>query len=151
MCKRKSIFGDNQGSSMILVIVCIGFISILCTLLMEMTLSSLRMKKTETRAKANFYTAEGAMDEIKAGLEEVVAVQLEEAYNQVIKQYNKCPEAEKKQIFAGTFIDGMTNALAENTEGIPDLNRYSIGLIIIKIICMVYLMVLPMGHFGLKK
>lgn len=126
---KKNIIDDNRGSSMVLVIVCIGFISILGTILMGMSLNGLQMKDIERKSKVNFYTAETALDEIKAGLQEVVAAQLEEAYNQVIKQYLKKSQTEKRQIFTRAFIEGMTETLAEVTAGVPNLERYSISKI----------------------
>lgn len=122
MGKKTKLFSDNRGGSLILVIVCISFISILCSILLSVTVNNNQMKSVDRKAKANFYDAEIAFDEVKKGLEEVVANQLEEAYNQAMKNYIDKSEDDKKLIFSNAFLLGMIEELG-NTE---DLTKYNL-------------------------
>lgn len=125
MGKKISIFGDNRGGSLILVILSIGFIGILCSLLLFFAVNNIQMKAVDRKSKANFYDAESAFDEIKTGLEEIVASELEEAYNLSMKQYIDKSEEEKKQIFATQYIKG----LREKLGGTEHSTSYDLGLI----------------------
>lgn len=107
---------DNRGSSLITVIVCIAFITILSTLLLTLTVNNIQMKAISRKAKANFYVTEKAFDEIKVGLQEVVANELENAYEEVLKQYLHKTLEEKEKIFSKTFVDGLAKKLGGDVD-----------------------------------
>ena len=67
--KIRKLQKDNRGSAIVLVIVVIAFIGMLLSMMMYMALYNYQMKAADFRAQNNFYSAEMAMDEIRAGLQ----------------------------------------------------------------------------------
>ena len=63
---KKSL--KNSGSSLVLVIVALGFIGILTGALLTAVGYTYRLKMYDYNAKSNFYYLEQAMDEIYAGV-----------------------------------------------------------------------------------
>ena len=59
---------DNKGSAIVMVLVSMAFVGIMASMLMFVTYNNYRMKITDYKAKDNFYSAEMAMDEIRAGV-----------------------------------------------------------------------------------
>lgn len=116
---------NNNGSTLIMVIICIAFVSILCSVLLSVAVNNIQMKVVDKNTKTNFYEAEAAFDEIKKGLEEAVAEQLESAYQTVMETYISTTDIERKQIFAKTFIDGMAKYLG----GMANATTYSTGIL----------------------
>ena len=125
MDKKDKITLNNSGSTIIIVILCIAFISILCTLLLSITVNNLEMKVIGQKAKSNFYNAESAFDEIKVGLEQVTASALKVAYNDVMENYLDKNDDERKKIFADTFISEIVNSLRLVSDS--TLTTYDIG------------------------
>ncbi len=70
----------NMGSTIILVIVAVAFVSMLVAILTYMTYYNFLMKNTDESSKNNFYTAESALDEIVAGLQDEVSKAMAEGY-----------------------------------------------------------------------
>lgn len=103
---------DNQGSTIVLVIVVMSFIMVLAMLLMSVTLVNFRMKQTNLSSQKNFYTAESALDEIRTGLTEDVSLAVAEAYALTMEQYSFKNETERKQLFLSHFQDKLKEVLA---------------------------------------
>lgn len=112
MKSQRNILADHRGSTLILIVICIAYITILCSFLLSMSLTNRKMKTIEQKAKDNFYSTETALDELKAGLEEVAAAALESAYVEVMEQFIEKSEEEKKQLLANYFIDGLEARLS---------------------------------------
>lgn len=86
---------DNRGATLIIVVICSAFVMILSTVILSITVTNRQMKKIEHEIKDNFYSAETALDEIKAGLEELVADSLEGAYLGILEEFTSHTEEEK--------------------------------------------------------
>jgi len=131
MDKKYNLSRNNSGSTIIIVILCIAFVSILCSLLLSITVNNLEMKVISQKSKSNFYNAESALDEIKTGLEKVTADAFEDAYKDVMKQYIYNTEEQKKFIFSKAFVDGIAKILGgditSTTYDIGNLNNYIIN------------------------
>lgn len=125
MQRKESSRLNDQGSTMIITVIAIVFISILSTLLLTITVNSIQMKKVNQTSKKNFYSAEIALDEVKAGLEEVTASALETSYDEVMKQYIGITIAQKKSIFSTQFV----NQIAYLLGGDVNADRYSLTLV----------------------
>lgn len=110
MKNRKSNIMNNSGSTMIIVIVCVGFISIISSLLLITTVNNIQMKAINQRSKSNFYSAEIALSEIRAGVEEVTAKAMEVAYNKVMEKYLD-DSVDKESLFSETFTEEIAKAL----------------------------------------
>ncbi|ROR30641.1 hypothetical protein EDD66_102295 [Mobilisporobacter senegalensis] len=122
MKNRKSNIMNNSGSTMIIVIVCVGFISIISSLLLITTVNNIQMKAINQRSKSNFYSAEIALSEIRAGVEEVTAKAMEVAYNKVMEKYLD-DSVDKESLFSETFTEEIAKTLG---NGII-LNYYDIS------------------------
>ena len=78
--KREFITGNN-GSTLITVIVAIGFVTILTTIILGTSLTNFRMKAIDRRAKDDFYYTEKALNDIYTGIGQEVAVIAANAYD----------------------------------------------------------------------
>ena len=65
---------NNKGYTLALVVVIVALISIMATTVLAVTSVNIRMKAIQKQSLDNFYNAETAMDEIKVGLQNDVAV-----------------------------------------------------------------------------
>ncbi|MDR2559950.1 MAG: hypothetical protein LBC86_10500, partial [Oscillospiraceae bacterium] len=63
----------NEGSSVIMVLIAMAFISILGTILMFMAHTGYQIKAAEARGERAFYSAETALDEMRAGIQAIVS------------------------------------------------------------------------------
>lgn len=80
---------NNKGFSLFTVLIAVSFVGILGLLVLYMALSNFNMKVTDLKGKDSFYTAERAIEEIRAGLQEDVGDAMSKAYTQVLETYNK--------------------------------------------------------------
>ena len=103
---------DNRGSTLILVIIFASFIMLLAVVVLSLTVTNRQMKSIDYKAKENFYQAEIALDEIRAGLEEYVAEALEGAYKKVLEQFLSSTEEERRDILKDTFLDNLEISLS---------------------------------------
>jgi type II secretory pathway pseudopilin PulG len=78
--RRKILKLNNQGSTLLTVIICLAFIGILGSMMLSVTMTNLQMKIVESKSKENFYTCEEAMEEIRTGIEELASNQIQDVY-----------------------------------------------------------------------
>lgn len=77
---------NNQGSTLLTIIIILAFIGILGSMMLSVTLTNLRMKIIERKSKENFYTCEITLDEITTGLHELTVKRIRELYeDEVLK------------------------------------------------------------------
>ena len=103
---------DNRGSTLILVVICAAFIMILSSVILSLSVTNRQMKRIEHDIKDNFYSAETALDEIKAGLEEHVAASLEQAYAGILDEFTSLTEEEKRDKMNKDFLDNLEARLS---------------------------------------
>ena len=112
---------ENQGFSLLTVIVAVSFIGILGLLVLYMSLANFNMKVTDIKGKNSFYTAEQALEEIRTGLQEDVGEAMAQAYIQVLETYSKdtkaTTDATLDQIRQSDFNDLFVTKLAERLSG----------------------------------
>ncbi len=77
----KNSMQDDKGSTLITVIVAIGFVTILTTVILGASLTNFRMKAIDRRAKDDFYYTEKAVNDIYTGIGQKVAVIAADAYD----------------------------------------------------------------------
>lgn len=112
---RINLRKNQQGASLILVLLCMTFLGILATILLTATMSNLRMKLVDAKSKSNFYTAESAVDELKIGLEELSEHSLKEAYAYMLQRYSVTPESERPNLLLRKFVNVLYGELAEDS------------------------------------
>lgn len=97
----------NRGSTIIVVLVTMTFLTVLASVLLYLSLVNLQMKKIDKGGKINFYSAEAVMNEIRAGVQEAVSGAIEEAYTSVLVNYNTMSEEEQTVYFRNTFFSEL--------------------------------------------
>ena len=60
---------DDRGISMVMVVVILAFVALLLSMITYMSLYSYQMRTMDFSAQNTFYSAEMALNEIKAGVE----------------------------------------------------------------------------------
>ena len=125
---RKRLQSDNRGSAIVLVLVAMAFITILVSTLLAIGLYNYQMKMTDKGAKNNFYSAEMAMNEIKAGLSQQVSAALSDSYINVMQNYGKyTTDADRTTVFRNTYEADLTNGLKDPAfSGQSNTYRYQL-------------------------
>lgn len=106
--KVKNIIRENRGSTLLTVIVAIGFVTILTTIILGTSLTNYRMKAIDRRAKDDFYYTEKALNDIYTGLGQEISVIAANAYDAAFASVGL-----GKINDAGTYIDISTAQKAE--------------------------------------
>lgn len=78
---------NQKGSTLLMVIICLAFLGILGSLMLSVSMINLEMKTVESKSNMNFYTCEKALEEIKAGLEELTISTIQTEYENVLEHY----------------------------------------------------------------
>lgn len=121
---RKLLKLNNNGSTMLVVVVAISLIAILATVLMSMSYMNYNMKVTELNSKKNFYTAEIVLDQINVGLQSEISESVEDAYVRAMQRYSSETDTVRNTNFANYYISELTGKLRTAT----DVNKYEIAL-----------------------
>ena len=87
--KLKKHLRNNQGSSLVLVIVALAFIGILMGALLTASMAVYRLKLYDYNARDNFYYVEQAMNEIYAGVSSKTVEYMQTAYNDTLEELIK--------------------------------------------------------------
>lgn len=124
--KRKQSEKDkkNQGSALVLVIIAIAFVGALVAMLVYMVYFNYLMKFADRSAKNNFYTAETALDIIKAGLEQDVSDAMVAAYYEVTTQHGDESALNKQAAFEVAFRNEMNKNCELTTVTIGGTPQY---------------------------
>ena len=61
---------DNRGSTILMVILLLAGIGIMAAIALWVSLRNVQMKTTDAEIKESFYSAEGVLEQIKAGVQE---------------------------------------------------------------------------------
>lgn len=113
---------NNKGFSLFTVLIAVSFVGILGLLVLYMALSNFNMKVTDLKGKDSFYTAERAIEEIRAGLQEDVGDAMSKAYTQVLETYNKNTKLEDTSLDKqrqSDFEDLFIKELVKNLKLLP--------------------------------
>lgn len=87
MLRRWSLKEQNRGASLIAVLVALVFVGIMGMIIAQITITNIQLKEAERGSKANFYSAEGIMDDLTSGLNNEASVALQGAYNAALANY----------------------------------------------------------------
>ena len=102
--RLKEKLKDDRGSAIVLVIIAIAFVGTLVAMLVYMVYFNYLMKYTDRSAKNNFYTAETALDIIKAGLEQDVSNAMVAGYYDVVSNHDTDTAQKKQAAFEIEFL-----------------------------------------------
>ena len=84
----RSFSADNRGSGIVMVLVSMICVALMGASILFMSYTGLRLKVTERQASKDFYSAETAMDEIRAGLQTEVSEAIASSYKYVLETYS---------------------------------------------------------------
>lgn len=108
MKAKQTNIKDNRGSTLILVMIAISFISIIGVTILSLSATNYKMKVVDRSAKNNFYEAEAILDQIKTGLETVSSKKAELAYQEFLANYgNFFTDAQRKDQFSYNYRFGV--------------------------------------------
>ncbi len=107
--KNKSM--NDKGSALVLVIIAIAFIGTLVAMMIYLVYYNYLMKFTDRSAKDNFYTAESAVAEIKAGIEQDVSEAMVESYYKVMSEHVSDSASNQQAYFEQYFREELKNVL----------------------------------------
>lgn len=120
---KKSL--KNSGSTLILVIVALGFVGILTGSLLTAVAYAYRQKLYDYNAKSNFYYLEQAMDEVYAGVGSKTMEYMNEAYEETREkavkynlkthQYENIGNENANEMFKTEFMKKFASSLDDNT------------------------------------
>ncbi len=113
---------NNRGATLVFVLVTFSIASILVTLVLLTTLLNIKMKAIDANAKNSFYSCEGAISEIKAGLQDEVSSAYTNAYIDVMQQYTSTTEAERLVLFKNKYVKTMRDFLRISSTDITHYN-----------------------------
>ena len=114
---------NNNGSTMLIVMVALALISILATTLMAMSYMNYNMKVTELNSKKNFYSAESVLDQINVGLQKEISDSVEGAYIRSMQNYKDSNMAHNT-----TFASFYLNELRNKLRTVAEDTKYEIAL-----------------------
>lgn len=124
--KKKMKKLNNEGSSIILVIVTVAFISMLVASVVYMAYYNYLMKNSDRSAKNNFYTAETVLDEINMGLQRELSDAMAEAYTKTSKLSGISVEEKE-----GRFQDEILQSLKEKLKMPTNDGFYQVNKLIL--------------------
>lgn len=78
----------NRGSGLIMVLMSMFCISLLGSAMLTMSYTGVRIKSTQRQAEKDFYSAEIAMDEVRAGLQGLVSKAIATSYKYILINYS---------------------------------------------------------------
>ena len=117
---------NNQGSTLLTVIIIIAFIGILGSMMLSVTMTNLQMKMIERKSKENFYTCESTLDEMRTRLHEITVEKIREVYEDDIlmnmSTYIALTDEELKTELRNKVSLGLVKDELGNTMGINDID-----------------------------
>lgn len=105
--RNKIIKLNNEGASLITVIIAILFISILATTFLYIAGVNFSIKSNDKNNKESFYETETAAEEIKAELALECAKAAEKAYKKVIISYNVNSPNKRYEEYRDKFFEEL--------------------------------------------
>jgi len=79
---------DNRGSGIVVVLVSMLCVALMGASLLFLSYTGLRLKTTERQAARDFYSAETAMEEIRAGVQTAVSGAIATSYKYALETYS---------------------------------------------------------------
>lgn len=116
---RDKLIKNNEGMSIISVIVAVGFVSVLVSIILTTSVVNYKMRSVNTFSKDAFYSAEQVLDEIKVGLQQLSADSLSSAYVSVLENYTdeEMSAYAKNELVKAEFYKNIEEQLGFNGKG----------------------------------
>ena len=104
----RRLSGNNRGSGIVVVLVSMTCIALMGAALLFMSYTAVQMRATERQASRDFYSAETAMDELRAGAQSIASDALGRAYKTVLLTYSEGGQMD--QLFADAYVKELENS-----------------------------------------
>lgn len=85
---RWSLKEHNEGASLIAVLTSILFVMTIAAIVLNVTMTNIRMRQVEEAEKRSFYSAEQVMDELSVNLNNAASQAMQEAYMGILTNYS---------------------------------------------------------------
>lgn len=122
----KIIKTNNNGASVIAVIVVTALIGLFVASVMFTSLYNTQMRAAELVTQDTFYTADNAMEEIRVGLTQYTSKAMTEANVKVLENYTVSSDIDAtKAEFSNYFLEKLIAMLGEG--GVSTATRYDAG------------------------
>lgn len=92
----KRFMKDKRGSSLVMVLITMTFLSILGVTVITMTINNIRLKSAQKFNESNFYDSESVVNMIKTGLDNDCSEISTKAYESAMNGYNKVVDGSNK-------------------------------------------------------
>lgn len=122
---KQTFLKDNKGSAIVMVLVAIAFVSIMGSMVMYSTFYNYKMKVIDRSAKDSFYSADLAMDEVRAGLQMVAADAFSEAYIDTLERYGDIEGVNLNEYLLNAYKNKVIDFLDSET----DSQKYRISVL----------------------
>lgn len=109
---------------MVMVVAALGLLSILTAVVLSTSLMNFHMKLAEQKSKENFYSAEGALEEIRAGIQMKASEALQHVYTIMMQDYADFGSDHFQQICRNTYQTDLCEVY-ENPVGFYNLDVLS--------------------------
>ncbi|MCL2638870.1 MAG: hypothetical protein FWD48_10950 [Oscillospiraceae bacterium] len=107
---------NKSGSSVIMVLLAMAFISILGTILMFIAYTGYQIKAAEAKGERAFYSAEAALDEVRADIQQLVSDCIAAAYTNMLVLYTH-QDGQLEETFRKNFAIEFKKELTEDIDG----------------------------------
>jgi len=104
----RSFAGNNRGSGIVVVLVSMACVALMGASMLFMSYTAMRLRATERQASKDFYSAETAVDEIRAGVQSVVSEAIATSYKYVLETYTDGAQINDR--FADRFLLDLKKA-----------------------------------------
>lgn len=99
---------NNRGSALLVVVLVVGFLTILATTLLYISGMNFRIKQADYQNKKNFYTGETGLEQIRASLMKDASEAAAKAYNNVSMRFVAVGTKDGRQLeFYTEFVDQL--------------------------------------------
>lgn len=128
---RWSLKEHNEGASLIAVLTSILFVMTIAAIVLNVTVTNIRMRAVEEAEKRSFYSAEQVMDELSVNLNNAASKAMQEAYTGILTNYSNLIEdgrdlqAEFTRSYMGNLTELFWDQVHETRKDQKIKTRYN--------------------------
>ena len=108
---------DNRGSSILMVILVAAGIGVMAAIALWVSLRNVQMKTTDAEIKESFYSAEGVLEQVKAGVKEKAEAAYKEAVTKDLENFAKYGNSSQ------TPAGAVSSTVSEKARRAEDFKR----------------------------
>lgn len=105
---------NNQGSTLVMVIVVALLVGILAALVLSLTVRNFELSRLKKNTAKNFYGAENVIDEVRVQLERLADRASQDAYTAWLEQYSFMENSdERRELFYRVYEESLRKLIQE--------------------------------------